>query len=163
MTELSFISPVSPVRPSARASLGAWAGPLQPNWSHVLLDPGAAPVTALSLSGAGSCGREGRATTGARYVGGWSVHPILSLRGTPTVTHGTLVTRSLGCCGTTGGSCPYYQGNRYSEEESKGGSDLQSHLCAEDKDFCDRWGSFSRVESHFLSEIMSTLSIWASP
>lgn len=56
------------------------------------------------LSGAGSCGREGRATTDARYAGRWSVHPILSLRGTPTVTHGTLVTRSLRCCGTTGGA-----------------------------------------------------------
>ena len=84
---------------------GAWARPPQLNWSHVLQSL----ELLLSLHWplwCWACGwsRKGRARVPGMQ-GGDLFTPFSPSGSPPTVTHGTLVTRSLHCCGTTGGAC----------------------------------------------------------
>lgn len=56
------------------------------------------------LPAAGPVVRAGRVGRGSQNAGRRCAHPVSSLWVPPTVTHGTLVTRSLHWCGTTGGA-----------------------------------------------------------
>lgn len=81
------------------------------------------------LSGAGLMVEAGRVGHGYQACREMICSPHPLPLGAPTVTHGTLVTRSLHCCGTTGGA-----GLIIWREvmESEGEADLPSHFFTRD-------------------------------